>query len=302
MNHKSINSDILWYVDTINEKTSGIYSMQGWMFHNKHQIKNISVGSFQARFHPRTDVSEIYTENRFTDNTGFKLSIPNSLVDTPVIVTLGDDTEITIESFRKFLVFYSGFQANNKNLVVVDDFYYEPDMIRDYAINHLKFNESDYHRGKRSERFILNGTKERLEAILGRNILNWHSPSYANGVFQYCTSYDPIVYHVDSQQFAGVVFLTPNAPLDSGTATYRSKITGKTRLDGDDEAYQQTFKGVSNEMNFYDSTSYEVVDKIANVYNRLVLWDAKAIHAATNYFGDSIENSRFFQLFFFDVE
>ena len=55
-------------------------------------------------------------------------------------------------------------------------------------------------------------------------------------------------------------------------------------------------------MNFYDSTSYEVVDKVANVYNRLVLWDAKAIHAATNYFGDSIENARFFQLFFFDVE
>lgn len=302
MNHKSINPDILWYVDTIEEKTSGIHSMQGWMFHNKHQIKSISVGSSQARFYPRTDVSEIYTENRFTDNTGFKLSIPNSLINTPVIVTLGDDTELTIESFHKFLVFYSGFQANNKNLVIVDDFYYEPDMIRDYAINHLRFNESDYHRGKRSERFILNGTKERLEAILGRNILNWHSPLYANGVFQYCTSYDPIVYHVDSQQFAGVVFLTPNAPLDSGTATYRSKITGKTRLDGDDEAYQQTFKGVSNEMNFYDSTSYEVVDKIANIYNRLVLWDAKAIHAATNYFGDSIENSRFFQLFFFDVE
>ena len=199
-------------------------------------------------------------------------------------------------------MFYSGFQTNNKNLIVVDDFYYKPDMIRDYAINNLKFNDSDYHRGKRSERFILNETKERLETILGRNILNWDSPSYANGVFQYCTSYDPIVYHVDSQQFAGVVFLTPNAPLDSGTATYRSKITGKTRLDGDDEAYQQTFKGVSNEMNFYDSTSYEVVDKVANIYNRLVLWDAKAIHAATNYFGDSIENSRFFQLFFFDVE
>jgi hypothetical protein len=302
MNHKSINPDILWYVDSIEEKQEGMFTFTGWIFHRLHQIQKIYIDNKEFRFYPRTDVSETYVENRFTDNTGFKVSIPTSQLDVPVEVILGNGSNIKIESFRKFFVFYSGFQTNNKNLIVVDDFYYEPDMIRDYAINNLKFNDSDYHRGKRSERFILNGTKERLETILGRNILNWDSPSYANGVFQYCTSYDPIVYHVDSQQFAGVVFLTPNPPLDSGTATYRSKITGKTRLDGDDEAYQQTFKGVSNEMNFYDSTSYEVVDKVANIYNRLVLWDAKAIHAATNYFGDSIENSRFFQLFFFDLE
>jgi hypothetical protein len=32
------------------------------------------------------------------------------------------------------------------------------------------------------------------------------------------------------------------------------------------------------------------------------MWDAKTIHAASNYFGDAINNARFFQLFFFDVE
>ncbi len=301
MNHNSINENILWHVDII-EPIDGLFKIVGWMFHRNHQIESISVGKKEVRFHPRTDVQETYPENIFTQNTGFKIHISEKDIDKPVIVKLGDGFEITIESLRKFFVFYSGFQANNKNLIVVDNFYYEPDMIRDYAINNLKFSESDYHKGRRSERFILNGTKERLEAILGRNILNWFSPSYANGVFQYCTSYDPIVYHVDTQQFAGVVFLTPNAPLDSGTATYRSKITGQTRFDEFNDLYNPTFKGVSNELNFYDSTSYEVVDKVANVYNRLVLWDAKAIHAATNYFGDNINNARFFQLFFFDVE
>ena len=57
----------------------------------------------------------------------------------------------------------------------------------------------------------------------------------------------------------------------------------------------------SNDANFYDSTQYELMDEVANVYNRLVLFNAKRIHAATKYFGDSIENARFFQLFFFDV-
>ena len=302
MNHKSNNEEILWYVDTINYGTTDNI-VKGWMLHTSKIIKNIKIGetNLQYKASNREDVRGVYP-NAFSI-VGFELVVPNDLVDSLLDIHLLNGDVVQIESVRKFFVFYSGFQICNKNLVVVDDFYYNPDMIRDYAINNLKFKESDYHRGKRSEdKFILNGTKEKLEEILGRKIVNWNYEYYANGVFQYCTSYDPIVYNVDTQQFAGVVFLTPDAPLDSGTATYRSKITGKTRLEGDDSAYQQTFKGVSNEMNFYDSTSYEVVDKVSNVYNRLVMWDAKAIHAATNYFGDSIENARFFQLFFFDVE
>ena len=50
------------------------------------------------------------------------------------------------------------------------------------------------------------------------------------------------------------------------------------------------------------TSTYEVVDTVANVYNRLVMFDSKSIHAATGYFGDAIENARFFHLFFFDVE
>lgn len=302
MNHCSSDFNILWFVDKIEEKAKGVYTFQGWIFHRLHQIDKLLVGEKQARFYKRTDVSETYADNRFTDNTGFKISLTDLDLDIPVKVLLGDNFEIHIESFRKFSAFYSGFNIGHKNLMVVDNFYSNPDLIRDFAINNLKFNNSEYHRGKRSERFTINGTKEKLEEILGRKIVNWNHPSYANGVFQYCTSYDPIVYHIDTQTFAGAIFLTPNAPLDSGTATYRSKITGATRFDEFNEEYSKTFLGVSDELNFYDNTNYELVDKVANVYNRLVMWDAKTIHAASNYFGDNIHNARFFQLFFFDVE
>jgi len=154
MNHKSINSDILWYVDTIEDKTEGIFTFTGWIFHRLHQIDKIYVGNTEFRFHTRADVSEIYTDNRFPESTGFKISIHKSELDTPVNVLLGNGYNIEIESLRKFLVYYSGFKVNNKNLIVVDDFYYEPDMIREYTINNLKFNDSDYHRGKRSERLF----------------------------------------------------------------------------------------------------------------------------------------------------
>jgi hypothetical protein len=53
---------------------------------------------------------------------------------------------------------------------------------------------------------------------------------------------------------------------------------------------------------FLDPTQFDVVDVIGNVYNRLVLFDAQFIHAASCYFGNNISNGRLFQLFFFDFE
>ena len=50
-----------------------------------------------------------------------------------------------------------------------------------------------------------------------------------------------------------------------------------------------------------DKTQWEAVDNIGNVYNRLVIFDAHYIHAVTEYFGEDINNSRLFQLFFFNV-
>ena len=52
---------------------------------------------------------------------------------------------------------------------------------------------------------------------------------------------------------------------------------------------------------FLDSTEFEMVDTVGNVYNRVVLFDAKMIHSASEYFGTTKENGRLFQLFFFDL-
>jgi len=54
--------------------------------------------------------------------------------------------------------------------------------------------------------------------------------------------------------------------------------------------------------NYYDKTRWETVDVIGNVYNRMVVWDAQRVHAASEYFGDTLENSRLFHMFFFDAE
>tara|TARA_R110002074_G_scaffold356243_1_gene528397 strand:- start:4457 stop:5167 length:711 start_codon:yes stop_codon:yes gene_type:complete len=234
----------------------------------------------------------------------FTLEIPlDKKLNTLVIHTSIGET--AIGPIGHWLSYHSGFANTSKDVIVVDNFYNDPDLVREWAINSIDFSPSEYHKGQRAnERFILDGTKEKLEEIIGKPIFNWNHDRYANGIFQFCTADQPIVYHVDNQTYAAMVYLTPDAPPTSGTAFYRSKVTGDYTFDDDKrktQAYVDAFKGNSNEMNFYDGSNFEKIDEVGNVYNRLVLFNAKNIHAATQYFGDAIDNARFFHMFFFDV-
>jgi len=45
-----------------------------------------------------------------------------------------------------------------------------------------------------------------------------------------------------------------------------------------------------------------LVDQIANVYNRLVLYRGDHFHMSLDYFGQGLEDGRLFQTFFFNTE
>jgi hypothetical protein len=115
-----------------------------------------------------------------------------------------------------------------------------------------------------------------------------------NGRYQYCVPEDRLVYHYDSQTWAAMIYLTPDAPYPTGTSFYAHR---QSRIRHVDEHPQSNdcFAG-----GFYDSTKFELVDTIGNVYNRLVIFDARLYHAATGYFGKTIDDARLFQIFFFD--
>jgi len=309
MTHSTNYSDLFWCIDDLYPLENNQYLVRGWIFSEINNIVKIYIGDeeyTQSDFNLelREDVVSVYP-NSYSDLIGFTINVPPELIDSEISVILSDGIFYkNIGKLSSWMTYNSGFNSNLvKDIIVIDNFYADPDLVRNYAINNLNFNNSDYHKGKRSDKpFILNGTLEKFEEILGRKIYNWNNPNYANGRFQYCTSTDPIVYHVDSQNYAAMVYLTPNAPLQTGTATYKSVYTQQTKFnEPQGDLYFDTFKGLSSGLNFYDKTSFEMVDNIANVYNRLVLFNAKNIHAAVNYFGDSIDNGRFFHLFFFDI-
>lgn len=185
-------------------------------------------------------------------------------------------------------------QDRTPTVLVVDDFYENPDEVRAFALQQEFKEHSQYHRGKRTDSvFLFPGLKERFEKLLGREIVGWGNNG-VSGCFQSCESTDAIVYHTDLQSYAAVIFLTPGAPVQGGTRLLRSIHTKERKCDAETSAL--VFR-----RGFFDSTEFEVLDDIGNQYNRLVIWDARCIHAASAYFGNSLETSRLFQIFFFDT-
>lgn len=169
------------------------------------------------------------------------------------------------------------------SLIVVDNFLANPDDTRALALTQQFVKDGSA--GQRSvKRFHDIMDPAKFEALLGAKIPAWDK-HVINGKFQICTAPDPIIFHSDTQQYAATIFLTPDAPPESGLSLVRNKRGEPPQ-----------------ESNFYDSTQWETVDRIGNVYNRLVIWESQRAHAPSCYFGTNYDDGRLFWVFFFDVE
>lgn len=182
---------------------------------------------------------------------------------------------------------------------IVDNFYADPYAVRKFAQSQ-KYFDGGLGRGfigRRSEnQFLFPGIKEAFESIMGKKVTKWEEYGM-NGRFQLNIGGEPLVYHCDSQKFAAMIYLTPDAPPSCGTSTFMHK---ETRVHhNSDPNINKVFYGIKTTM---DRTPYENVDKFGNIFNRLVIFDAGCIHAASEYFGADMEDGRLWHMFFFDAE
>ncbi len=198
--------------------------------------------------------------------------------------------------------FYEYNKTPEKTLWIVDKFYEDPDAIRNFALNE-PFFEGGFGRGfigRRSEKqYLFPGLKEKFEDIMGMKITKWNDHEQ-NGRFQSCWSGEALVYHCDSQRWAGMLYLSPGAPYQCGTTLYAHKQTrARTYHEpGWDAAWDPEKYPEDCHL---DGTHFEPVDVVGNVYNRLMIFDASAIHSASEYFGTTLETGRLWQMFFFDT-
>lgn len=186
--------------------------------------------------------------------------------------------------------------------LIVDDFYNNVDDVRAFAL-HQEFAVRGNYPGQRTQSFITDSAKDLIQSIIKpfAGNVTWWGDDYT-GCFQYTTASDRSWIHSDyTTNWAGVLYLTPDAPLSSGTGLFKLKENGLRNwknLEHTDEENQNALHNKHSQ----DYTKWEMVDKIGNVYNRLVLYRGDLFHVSLDYFGDSKENGRLFQVFFFNTE
>jgi FkbM family methyltransferase len=281
------------------------------------EVETIRLNTLLERIHiDKIDILSIDVEGWELD---VMLGFDHIKYDPKVIVLENFEYKPEYEKFMKergyikdtelgYNQIYVKIEKNNFNINtsykstswIVDNFYENPDEVRKFAL------EQDYLEGgigrgfigrRTHQQFLFPGLKERFEEIMGRKITAWEEHGM-NGRFQISWSGEPLVYHCDSQRWGGMLYLSPGAPYQCGTTLYAHKQTrARTYYD---QGWDAAWKDIPGDPHL-DGTPFEPVDVLGNVYNRLVIFDASAIHSASEYFGTIKENARLWQMFFFDT-
>jgi hypothetical protein len=193
-------------------------------------------------------------------------------------------------------------------LIIVDNFYSNAQATRDYMLTQ-DFKVKGNYPGQRTISFANEHLKEAIQKYVepfAGKITEFPMPKddmsdaadIYNGAFQYTTSRDRSWVHVDAwNKWAGVLFLTPDAPLSAGTAFYR--FHDGTTCEADNKLLNNKDE---TDAASQDLTKWELVDRAGNVFNRLILFNSHRYHMSMDYFGDTKENGRLFQVFFFSTE
>jgi hypothetical protein len=194
------------------------------------------------------------------------------------------------------------------SLIVIDNFYNNPMETRNYILTQ-EFRVRGNYPGQRTISYANEEIKnviQRYILTVGGKITEFPIPKpdmsdadkIYNGAYQYTTSRDRSWVHMDGfNNWAGVLFLTPDAPITAGTGFFQFHDGTM----GEEDQKLMNNKELTDTYS-QDMTKWKLVDQVGNVFNRLVLFNSKKFHMSMDYFGDRKENGRLFQVFFFSTE
>lgn len=179
-----------------------------------------------------------------------------------------------------------------RRLVVIDNFLRDPGEVRDQAMSALAACGFQPSTGYRP----IPGWLVNLLSDVG--VLKEGSLIDGKMWFAYAPDIEPPWHGCFDGGYLLQVFLTPDAPLDAGVSFLRSRRSS-ARSHEELETLEQvaaTFDGTRR-----DTTAWDEVDRVANVYNRAVLWDARLFTRHTNNFGVDAGTARLVLCCQFDV-
>ncbi len=193
---------------------------------------------------------------------------------------------------------------------IVDGFFNDPYCVRELGLQSTQTTHTDQngitYRGQRSECLsIIHPTlfdqinKKILSSFydLSKENISWRSniqyqltdESFKNG-WVHTDQYIPSL-------LTGIIYLTPNAPLECGTSLYRSKnIVSKQlhedikkKANADFELRQSDYYHQCREEN---NQQFEKVLTVNNLFNRMFVFDSHYFHCADRFFGNTRDTSR----------
>jgi Family of unknown function (DUF6445) len=198
-------------------------------------------------------------------------------------------------------------------ITVIDNFYTDPYSVRNYALS------QDFSRPVR-----IGWPGIRTKMIADINPLFYHSfvdkimslffnlktdivQCNLDTYFQLTSKkYEEGWEHKDNKvSLAGVIYLTPGAPLSGGTSIFNEKVSGKRY---DFTPRDDFYSGITNDVKHYRSLRKEhnlQFDKtldVNNVFNRLVLYPGNYFHKENKFFGKTYTDSRLTQVFFIQIK
>ena len=180
------------------------------------------------------------------------------------------------------------------NIIITDNFYSNPDSVREFALQQ-EFSVQGNFPGLRTKSILNQDVKDTIQSIVwaaGGQITEWNEQDGLTGSFEMATSANRSWIHTDHfNTWAGVLYLTPNAPVSGGTGLYRYRENGA-----------HTAEELTDPYDAQDMTKWELCDMIGNRYNRLAMYRSNMFHTSMDYFGNTPQTGRLFQLFFFNTQ
>lgn len=197
-------------------------------------------------------------------------------------------------------------------VTIVENFYDNPDAIRKFALSQeyiyckdRKNFEYVYPGGRTKDLFDLD--KKLHENICKKLISVFHNAEHDVMGWALSTNFQSVgaeyqegVIHTDQNTvFAAVLYLTPNAPLDSGTSLFRkNKNFNQKKYEQASTVNEKKFKAGELIMDTSYHHMFDEIVRVNNVYNTLILYEGRHFHSANKFFGKTLQDSRLAQVFF----
>jgi hypothetical protein len=199
-----------------------------------------------------------------------------------------------------------------KNILVIDDFYKDPDSVRKLAqtCSYVPKEQctQNFPGIESVNAYYSNDLIEKFQYHLEEPILP-RSSSDAFGKFRLSlkSDYGRTKVHIDNTNWSALVYLTANEFCRGGTKIYKHIETGLTAFPNSLELAalglsQQEFDQQIILSDTLDDSKWEVMDEIEMKFNRCVfLRGDHLFHSSSELFGSNFENGRLTQNFFFNV-